>query len=109
MNINVHLSRDLPDTVELREHIDRRLGNALGKYDDRVSQVALHLIDQNGPKGGVDIRCKIHVQLHPHGALFIEQDESSPEQAVDNAIHRLGQAVRRELDRQRHASMFVAD
>lgn len=108
MYINVHLSHDLPDTMELREHIDRRLGFALGKFGDKVSQVAVHLVDQNGPRGGVDIRCKIHVQLHPHGALFIEQDESSPEQAVDGAIHRLGQAVRRELERQRHSRMQMA-
>ncbi len=108
MKINVHLSRDVRDTLELREHIDRRLGFVLGKFDDRVSQVAVHLIDQNGPKGGVDIRCKIHVQLHPQGALFIEQDESSPEQAIEGAIHRLGQAVRRELDRQHHLRTLVA-
>jgi putative sigma-54 modulation protein len=108
MNVNVHLSHDIPDTVELREHIDRRLGFALGKFGDKVNQIAIHLTDQNGPKGGIDVRCKIHVQLHPQGSLLIEQDESSPEHAVDSAVHRLGQAIRRELDRQRDSRVFLA-
>ncbi len=102
MPIDIHLSQGVKDTQLLRDHIDRRLRFALGRFGDKVKHVAVHLVDQNGPKGGVDIRCKIHVQLHPHGALFIEQDDVDPEQAVEVASIRLGQAIRRELDRQRH-------
>ncbi len=102
MTIDIHLSQGVKDTRMLREHIDRRLGFALGRFGDKVKHVAIHLTDQNGPRGGVDIRCKIHAQLHPHGQLFIEQDDVDPEQAVEVASIRLGQAIRRELERQRH-------
>jgi putative sigma-54 modulation protein len=108
MTTDIHLSSGIDDTPELREHIERRLGFALGRFGDKVTRVSVHLVDQNGPKGGVDIRCKIQVHLHPHGTLLIEQDEANPEHAVEVASIRLGQAIRRELDRQRSSRTILA-
>lgn len=103
MQTEIHISHSLNASEGLREHIDRRLGYALGRFGERISRVSVHISDENGPRGGVDTRCKMHVTLRPHGTLHIEQDDSNAETAVEVASMRLGQAIRRELERQRTA------
>lgn len=103
MQTEIHISQRLQEREELQEHIERRLDFALGRFGERVNRVSVHVSDENGPKGGVDTRCKMHVTLHPHGVLHIEQDDSDAEAAVEIASIRLGQAIRRELERQRTA------
>ena len=49
--------------VEDRAYIRRRLGEKLGKYSSSIERVTVRVRDVNGPRGGIDLLCRIKVVL----------------------------------------------
>ena len=43
-------------------HVERRARFALGRFADRVVRVKIQLADVNGPRGGVDKRCRVRLR-----------------------------------------------
>ncbi len=67
----------------LRTHIERRLHFALSRFGARILHVAVRLEDINGPRGGVDKRCRIVVALAGAGHVQVEVLDSECTNAVD--------------------------
>jgi len=88
-------------TEDVRTRADQSLRFALGRFSPRIERVILRLTDLNGPRGGVDERCRIEVRLRPSGGLLVEDGDSSPSAAINRAADRAARAVRRRLDRER--------
>ena len=88
-------------TPELRGHVERRLGFALGRFGDRVASVTVSLEDLNGPRGGLDQRCRIEVGLVPSGKVMAEATDVEAVAAVNRAAERIARRVRNEFDRRR--------
>lgn len=84
----------------VRERVERRLGFALARFGDRVGRVAVHLADVNGPRGGVDRRCRIVADVPGPGAAPVVVEEAGDDlnAVIDRAAERVGRAVRRRLD-----------
>ena len=62
-------------TDALSEHVHRRMIFALHRFHHRLGQRAtVHLSDENGPKGGVDMRCVIHVPMPGRKEVVIRED-----------------------------------
>ena len=87
----------------LREYIDRHLYFALGRFGPAIDRVDVRLGDTNGPRGGVDKRCRIVVKLRVAGStrIAIDDDDESLYAAIARATARVGRAVARTLDRKR--------
>ncbi len=85
----------------LTEHVQRKLTNALDRFDQRVSSVRVRLSDLNGPKGGVDMQCHVQVNLVHSGSVFIHQVHEDIYSAIDGAASRLKRTVRRHINRRR--------
>ena len=86
-------------TGALREYTERRLRFALARATNRVRRIAVRFIDTNGPRGGVDKRCRIRVTLNGHGEVVIEDTETNLYLAIDRAADRIGRTVMRRLAR----------
>ena len=95
------------DGVELesddRAYIRRKLGRKLGKFASSVERISVRLEDVNGPRGGVDHRCRIKVVLGRLPSVVYEQRGASLHVVIDRAIAGVEQAVRRSLRRRRMA------
>lgn len=97
MNIQIH-----GQTSEaLNETIEKRLLAALGQHDDWVEKVNVRLWDENGPKGGLDKRCKIEIDLRSGGGVQIEHKGSDQYVVVSEAAERVKQAVGRKVGKLR--------
>ncbi|MGL6094862.1 MAG: HPF/RaiA family ribosome-associated protein [Fimbriiglobus sp.] len=90
---------EVDDAVTQR--VARRLGFALGRFGERVGRVTVHLTDTNGPRGGVDKRCRVLVDLTRIGPVVVEDEDSELGVLIDRTADRTGQIVRRRLDRAR--------
>lgn len=87
----------------LRHHVERRLSFALGRFGRHIQAVKVQLSDLNGPRGGVDQRCRVEVSLASGGRLIVEDTQSYLYAAVSRAAERVGRVVARQLAKQRGA------
>ncbi len=88
------------DTAEaLREYAFRRLSFAVRRFTHRVRHLTVRLVDENGPRRGVDSRCSITADLADGGQLFVESAAAWPFAAITLAAGRLSEALRRDADR----------
>jgi putative sigma-54 modulation protein len=64
MQFEIH-GKDIPITERLRGHIERRLCFALERFARRISRVRVSVGDLNGPRGGIDKRCRVAIVVIP--------------------------------------------
>lgn len=88
LNLRTH---GVPVDGDLEEHVRDRVGRKIGKFALHVQRVTVRFEDINGPKGGVDVECKIKVVLI--GAPTVMAAERAPEaraafDAADAAAQR---------------------
>ena len=86
-------------TDALREYAARRLSLAIKRFSHRIGHVTVRLVDENGPRRGIDSRCSIAADLTDGGRLFVEAVAAWPFAAVRLAARRLAEALRRDADR----------
>lgn len=74
----------------------RRFEFALGRFHGRVQSVAVRLVDLNGPRGGIDKRCRVTVRLtEPKRTLVLEDTDADAVVAVDRLADRTARTVAR--------------
>ena len=93
--------RDGEVASALSDHIERRLAFALGRFGGQVVRVTVTLEDLNGPRGGMDQRCRIAATLTPSEKVLAAATDASAETAVNRAAERIARRVRDTLDRRR--------
>lgn len=83
----------------LKEYVSRRLGASLYHWSDKLKTVVVRLSDNNGPKGGVDKTCAIHINGLNGSPLVVSAVSTDYFSAVDMAVKRAGRVVERYLNR----------
>jgi ribosome-associated translation inhibitor RaiA len=86
---------------DLRELVTRRLYFALGRFSPEIERVTARVGDVNGPRGGVDKRCRIVVKLKGLDCVTSDVHADDFEAAVAAATDRIGRSVARALERRR--------
>lgn len=98
--IDFHVRGARTDATDaLREYAFRRLSFAVRRFQHRVHRVTVRLVDENGPRRGVDTRCSVTADLADGTQLFVEATAAWPFAAITLAAGRLSEALRREADR----------
>ena len=92
MQIDIQ-ARGFTLTRGLRDHAERRLRFAFGPARPEVLRVSVRLSDENGPRGGADMRCRIQVTLAGAAGVVIEDTEADLYVAIDRAADRAGRTV----------------
>jgi ribosomal subunit interface protein len=101
MQINIQ-ARDFSLTKSLRSHVERRIGFALSTRYDRIKRILVRLSDINGPRGGNDKCCQLHVVMPGQADVIIEDTQANLYVAIDRAADRASRAVTRKLARLRN-------
>ena len=86
---------------EQEGYIRRKLGTKLGKYATSIERISVRLTDVNGPRGGVDQRCRIKVVLSALPSVVVERRDAEIEAAIDTALRATSEAVRRIVGKRR--------
>lgn len=79
--------------------IHERASRQLGKFATQIERLTVRFSDENGPRGGVDQRCAVHVTLHALPEVVVSGSAETPREAFDRAIARVERAVQRTLDK----------
>jgi len=86
-------------TPALSEHVKRRLWFALSRSSEQVQRINVWLADINGPRGGVDKRCRLEIRLPRQAALMVEQSDSDMYTAINRSAATAGRRVIGKLKR----------
>ena len=82
-------------------YIRRKLGSKLGKYATAIERISVRLTDVNGPRGGVDQRCRIKVVLSALPSVVVERRHAEVDAVIDTALRATAEAVRRIVGKRR--------
>jgi CBS domain-containing protein len=82
-----------------KTYVRRKLGRNLGKFAPGIERTSVRVEDVNGPRGGVDKRCRIKVVLTGLPSVVVEQRHHSLQAALDGAMARAERAVRQATQR----------
>ncbi|NML27697.1 HPF/RaiA family ribosome-associated protein [Zoogloea dura] len=91
-------AKGLPTAKYLRNHANRRIRAALGRFGQAVQSVTVRLSDVNGPRGGADKLARIVVQLK-NRSLVMEEIGADMREAIDRLADRVQYKVACQMDR----------
>jgi CBS domain-containing protein/ribosome-associated translation inhibitor RaiA len=77
-----------------KDYLRRKLGRKLGKFASSIERTSARVEDVNGPRGGVDKRCRIKIVLSGLPSVVVEERHHSLQAALDGALARAERAVR---------------
>lgn len=96
MRIQIH-GKKIRVGTQLRDHLERRLQFALGRFESRIRWVGVDLEDINGLRGGADKSCRIAVYLNRGRTLRMGLTGKELIPLVDSTADRIGRAIRHTL------------
>jgi ribosome-associated translation inhibitor RaiA len=86
----------------MRAHVERELARQLGHVSTTAGHVVAFLSDVNGPRGGLDKRCRIRARLTSAGEVFASAVTADLYEAITKAARRLGRAIQHATGHGRH-------
>ena len=92
-------SRGLAGGHATRAHAARRVRFALGRWMRRVDEVRVMIEDEDGPRGGRAIGCRIRARLRDGGELYVIDYARDALAAAGLAAQRLSRSAARHFDR----------
>lgn len=104
MLLSIH-GKNIPVTAPLRAHVERKLRFALDRVEHRIQTVRVRFEDINGPRGGPDKRCTIHIRGERGWSIRTEHTAPDTLAALAAATDRLERMIGREIDRRREREM----
>ena len=83
----------------LQRHVTVRISSALAHWADRVGRAVVRIADANGPRGGLDKVCSIHLLLPNRAVVVVTAVATDYYGAVDLAVRRACRAVAHAIER----------
>jgi len=84
-----------------RAYIRRRLGKLFARYSQAVERITVRVRDVNGPRGGVDVLCRIKVVLRRLPSVVVEHRTAHLRSSLNKAFSAAEGTVSRSLQRRR--------
>jgi hypothetical protein len=88
-------SDDVDISETLTSYVRERSGRKLGKLAYHTERVTVRFLDVNGPRGGVDIECRIKIVLSSAPSIFVAKRAKAAREAFDVAADTAARALRR--------------
>jgi hypothetical protein len=98
------MEADMPITIRAPNRwvtrlVRRRFEFALSRFGHRVRSLVVRVTDVNGPRGGIDKRCRVTVQLQGQSRTVVIDDvDADAAIAVDRAADRTARTVARAIE-----------
>lgn len=103
MGIDVRGLRVYP---RLRTHITRRMSGVLGRRRIRPVGARVTFADEDGPRGGVAIRCALTVRLPGRPTVRVEHQARTYRQAFESGFESLKRQLKRTTRRRRQSGRY---
>lgn len=92
-------TRGIEMNNRLRKSIEHRLRFAVGRFEQSVREFAVHLADENRPRGGADTVCRLTATFHRGGTIRVEERDTNVMRAIYRAAKRFRNVILRRMGR----------
>lgn len=90
MQIQFNTDNHINGHQKLEKGVESQLLKALGRFDEHITRLEIHLSDENSHKPGLnDKRCLIEARLKNYQPIAVSDNGPSIQQAVTGAIDKL--------------------
>jgi ribosome-associated translation inhibitor RaiA len=93
--------RGIPGDPALQAHVRVQLTRTLERLSTKPTAADIGFTDENGPKGGVDIRCALTLHVPRRRTLHVDHVAETARLAFDGGFERLERQLGRERARAR--------
>ncbi len=90
-----------PEAAELRVLATRRVRQVLKRLSWLAPRVRVHMSDVNGPRGGIDKRCKVEVMSSMAGPVVMTSMARDWRSALQSALTRAARTLLQNWQRSR--------
>lgn len=92
MQIDI-VSRTAHAGIDNRKTVGDRVRFLLDRFQLRIRRIEVRLVDENGPKGGVDRRCVAFARLDDGTHVIAEAKANLLPIAIDRALRRVARRI----------------
>ncbi len=82
---------------EAIERTEKKLAAAFSKFGFRISRIEISVSDVNGPRGGVDMQCRVVAKIKKMGDVVATVTDESLTKSIRGAIMRAERGVARRI------------
>jgi hypothetical protein len=97
--MNVYFKSATPNGAPLRALAETRVRFAMRRLTWLVPRAEISLSDINGPRGGVDKRCRVELRTYGGGIVRVTAMARDWRTALESALQRAGRVLLRQLRR----------
>ena len=101
MQIEVSTDSHIDGREKLTNYVTGHVETALERFSARITRVEVHLTDESGNRAGSeDSKCVMEVRMGGRPPIAVTSQESSLDQAITAATHKLKHLVENTLGRE---------
>ncbi len=89
MQIQLNAAQGVAMSPALEEHIHNKLESVEKRFGEKLTRIEVYLTDVNGPKGGVNKKCKLEARPRGGDPVMAESLHENAYDAVNGAAKRL--------------------
>ena len=111
MQVQINTGHNIEGHEALATEVSGVVEESLSRFSDRITQVDVHLSDENSDKkgGDDDMRCMIEARLAGLQSLAVTHQAATLDQAVEGAADKLTRLIDSTLGRLHHQENHRTD
>jgi len=104
MQVQINTGHNIEGHEALATHFTGVVEDSLSRFGDRLTNVDVHLSDENSDKKGgeEDMRCMIEARLNGIQPLAVTHQAATLDQAVDGAAEKLTHLIKSTIGKLEH-------
>lgn len=107
MFIQIHSDNQIESNNERDAKLEEQIRQRLARFEDRITDVEIHVSDINGPRGGAaDLRCTFEARMNGVQPVAVTDNGATLDRAVlgaaKKAVRALDHQIGKLTDRKGH-------
>lgn len=101
MQVLLNTDPNVDGRVQMSEHLEAVVKDALGRFGEHITRVEAHLADANSSAKthANDIQCTLEARLKGRDPLVVKDHAGTAHQAINGAVSKLKRAIATALEK----------
>lgn len=102
MQIQINTDKIINGSERLESYITAKVNDNLGRFDEFITRIEVHLTDQNSHKSGVkDIQCMMEARIEGEAPIAVTAQEADNDRAIHEALSKMNAALSKKIGKMR--------